>query len=217
MHAQTITSIRWLLNELHDPFAMFPFQSVARSLFEKAAESRESFCAREGPCGVARKFWDVPMELLHEEIGLLIGSAFVLGQVTLTQSIAIVNQLHQLSGNNTSIPNGKRKLLEMEAPRDATTQMSHLVVIDTAANFFKHHHEWPTDWHLSTTKGVQARTTADARALGFIGHKVTDNMHIALQRMGVEQDRMAAVALILQEWRERLARRFSQELGVPID
>lgn len=217
MHAQTITSIRWLLNELHDPFVMFPLQSVARSLSEVAAESQESFCAREGPYGVARKYWDVPMEMLHEEIGLLIGSAFVLGQATLTQSIAIITQLHHLSGRKASIPHRKRELLEMEAARDSKTQMSHLVIIDTAANFFKHHHEWPTDWHLSSGNGVQAKTTADARTLGFGGHEITDNMQVALRRMGIDQGDMGNVASTIQDWRERLAQRFSQELGEPID
>jgi hypothetical protein len=217
MHAQAITSVRWLLDELHDPFVMFPLQSVARSLSEVAAESQESFCARGGPDGVARKFWDVPMEMLHEEVGLLIGSAFVLGQATLTQSIAIVSQLHHLSGRKASIPHRKRELLEMEAMRDPETQMSLLVVIDTAANFFKHHHEWPIDWHLSSERGVQLRTTADARTLGFSGHEITDNMHIALRRMGIDQSDMAGVANTIQDWRERLAQRFSQVLGEPID
>ncbi|WP_404301139.1 hypothetical protein [Alicycliphilus denitrificans] len=217
MHAQAITSVRWLLNELHDPFVMFPLQSIARSLSEVAAESQESFCAREGPYGVARKFWGVPMEMLHEEIGLLIGSAFVLGQATLTQSIAIVSQLHHLSGRKASILNRKHELLEIEATRDPETQMSHLVVIDTAANFFKHHHEWPRDWHLSSEKGVQAKTTANARTLGFSGHEITDNMHIALRRMGIDQSNMADIASTIQGWRERLAQKFSHELGEPID
>jgi len=148
MNAQETTSIRWLLKELHDPFVIFPLQSVARLLSELAANSQESFCGRERPYGVARKYWDVPMEMLHEEIGLLIGSAFVLGQAALTQSIAIITRLHNLSGLKVSIPRRKRDLLEMEAVRDPKTHVSHLVIIDTAANFFKHHHEWPTDWHL---------------------------------------------------------------------
>jgi hypothetical protein len=217
MHAQEITSVRWLLNELHDPFVMFPLQSVARSLSEVVAESQENFREREGPYGVARKFWDVPMELLHEEIGLLIGSAFVLGQTTLTQSIAIVSQLHRLSGGSAAIPSGKRELLEMEADRDPATQLSNLVIVDTAANFFKHHHEWPTDWHLSTGKGVQAKTIADARTLGFSGHGITDNMHTALHRMGIDETLMIEVANTIQNWRERLAQRFSRELKVKID
>lgn len=217
MHAQMMTSVRWLLNELHDPFVMFPLQSVARSLSEVLATSQENFRDREGPYGVSRKFWDVPMELLHEEIGLLIGSAFVLGQSTLTQSIAIVNQLHQLSGKNVSIPIRKRELLEMEAKRDSQTQMSHLVIIDTAANFFKHHHEWPAEWHPLTSKGIQAKTIADAYALGFRGHEITDNMQIALHRMGFDESSMSEVAATIQNWRERLTRRFSRELGEPID
>lgn len=214
MHAQAITSIRWLLDELHDPFVMFPLQSVARSLSEVAAESQESFCTREGPYGVARKFWDVPMETLHDQIGQLIGTAFVLAQTALTQSIAIVTQLHHLSGQKASIPHRKRELLEMETGRNPETQMSHLVIIDTTANFFKHHHEWPNDWHLSSGHGVHAKTAADASALGFRGHEITDNMHVALQRMGINQGDMTNVAIAIQNWRERLAQRFSRELGV---
>lgn len=196
---------------------MFPLQSVARSLSEVVAESQENFREREGPYGVARKFWDVTMELLHEEIGLLIGSAFVLGQIMLTQSIAIVSQLHQLSGGSAAIPSGKRELLEMEADRDPATQLSNLVIVDTAANFFKHHHEWSTEWHLSTGKGGQAKTIADARTLGFSGHEITDNMHTALHRMGIDETLMIEVANTIQNWRERLAQRFSRELKVKID
>lgn len=217
MNAQAITSIRGLLNELHDPFVIFPLQSVARSISEMVAESQESFCAREGPYGVARKYWDLPMEMLHEEIGLLIGSAFVLGQATLTQSIAIITQLHHLSGRKASIPQSKRELLEMEAAIDPTTQMSHLVIIDIAANFFKYHYEWPTDWHLSPGNGVQAKTIDGARTLGFGGHEITENMHVALRRIGIDQGDMAKVARSIQDWRARLAQRFSRELGEPID
>lgn len=157
------------------------------------------------------------MEMLHEEIGLLIGSAFVLGQAALTQSIAIITRLHNLSGLKVSIPRRKRDLLEMEAVRDPKTHVSHLVIIDTAANFFKHHHEWPTDWHLPSEKKVQAKTAADAHTLGFYGHEISDNMHVALQRMGIDQSEMADIASTIQDWRERLAQRFSQELGEPID
>lgn len=196
---------------------MFPLQSVARALSEVAVESQEAFREREGPYGVARKFWDVPMELIHEEIGLLIGSAFVLGQATLTQSIAIITQIHNLSGQKPSIPNRKRDILEMEAIKNPETKMSYLVIIDTAANFFKHHHEWPIDWHLSPGSGTQAKTIVDARTLGFSGHEITDNMQIALQRLGADQASMADVASMIQNWRERLAKRFSQELGEPID
>lgn len=196
---------------------MFPLQSAARSLSEAVTETQEDFRAREGPYGVARKFWDVPMEIHHEEIGLLIGSAFVLGQVILTQSMAIVGQLHRLSGQHASIPKGKRELLETEAERDPHTNLSRLVIVDTAANFFKHHHEWPSDWHSSPGKGVQAKTIADAYALGFRGHELTDNMYAALRGMAVEESEMSRVATTIQDWRERLAQRFSQLQEIAID
>lgn len=212
-----ITSVRWLLSELHDPFVMLPLQSVASSLSAVIANSEESFRAREGGYDVARKFWDVPMEMLHEEVGLLIGSAFVLGQATLTQSIAIVGQLHRLSDKHASIPTGKRELLETEAERDPDSNLSRLVIIDTAANFFKHHHEWQSDWHTSPGKGVQTKTISDSCTLGLHGHEVTDNMYIALRGMGVDESGMSKVAITIQDWRERLAQRFSRELGVPID
>ncbi len=166
---------------------------------------------------MARKFWDVPMEMIHEELGLLIGSAFVLGQATLTQSIAIVGQLHRLSGQHASIPTGKRELLETEVERDPQTNLSRLVIIDTAANFFKHHHEWSSDWHSSPGKGVQAKTIADAYAIGFRGHELTDNMYVALRRLAVDEHDMSKVAATIQGWREGLARRFGRSLETPID
>lgn len=104
-----INEIEWkhtslLLEELEDPFVMFPVQSVANSLSKTLTESQESFDCRMGPNGVARKYWDVPTELIYDEIGLLIGSAFVLGQVTLSQTLAIVGKLSDRAKNANVIP-----------------------------------------------------------------------------------------------------------------
>ena len=80
---------RQLLDELQDPFVMFPFESVAQTINKALENSGELLADRMGPYGVARKFWDVPTELIHTEIGLLIGTAFELGQIVISQTVGI--------------------------------------------------------------------------------------------------------------------------------
>jgi hypothetical protein len=106
MNPDALCSTSWLLQQLADPFAIFPLQDVARSLTESIAESEEAFRKREGPDGVARKYWDVPMELLDEGIRVAIGSAFVLGQAAIVQTTSIVAQLRRLTNGHAAIPSG---------------------------------------------------------------------------------------------------------------
>jgi predicted RNA-binding protein Jag len=93
-------------------------------------------------------------------------------------------------------------------------EISDMVVIDTAANYFKHHHEWPEDWQDSTGTGVQHRTMADARLLGMGGHDLTSNMYAALRALKIGTDSVFTVPMAVHDWRERLATKLSKDLGL---
>ena len=214
MTPDALRSTSWLLQQLADPFAIFPLQDVARSLTDSIAESEEAFREREGPNGVARKYWDVPMELLDEGIGVAIGSAFVLGQAAIIQTVSIVAQLRKLTNGHAAIPTGKRTLLETETMPSLTKELSDMVVIDTAANYFKHHHEWPEAWQASTGTSVQQRSMTDARLLGLGGHDLTSNMHAALRALKIGTEKVFTVPMTVHDWRERLATRLSRDLGL---
>ena len=204
-----------LLQDLEDPFALFPLESVARSLQQLVAGADESMLARMGPSGRSRKYWDVPTELLHDEIGLLLGASFVLGQATLTQSVAIINAIRTTNGVTSSLPSTKSEVLNLEAEIDTRTQLSHLVVVDTAANYFKHYHEWPVDWSCAGGTPQQRRTIETCIALGMTTGSLTDNMYRALGALQSDQIGALAIQKTIQRWRERLTRRLYSELKLP--
>lgn len=214
IHDKNARLIGWLLEELEDPFAFFPIRSVGRSLRQLLEETNEGFLQRQGPHGVARKYWDVPSELLHEEIGLLLGAAFVLAQATLTQTISMLSRIRHLTGTATSLPEAKTAILTLEATFHDRTKLSHLAVIDLAANFFKHHHEWPEDWSVQASKGQQTRTIQNCTMLGMSPREVTLNLYAAMHALGSSGSDVEIIQACIQEWRGRLARRLYQELGI---
>ena len=217
MDSQAYSSIRWLLQELSDPFAIIPLQDIARSLRDAIAESQETFNERGGPYGVARKYWDVPMELLDNGIGVAIGSAFVLGQAAIEQSISIVRQIRKLS-NSPAIPVLKRVIFETEAQLSPNTKLSNIVIIDTAANYFKHYHGWTEDWHAGVSgPPVQRQTMEDARCLGMSGLDLTTNMHRALSALALGTHEVFTVPMSVHDWREKLAAKYSAVLGIDIE
>lgn len=217
MDSKTYCSIRRLLQELKDPFAIFPLQDVARSLTNLIAESQEAFNERSGPYGVARNYWDVPMEMLDDGIGIAIGSAFVLGQAAIEQSVSIAVQIRKLS-KSQAIVDKKRVLLVTGSQMSPSIQLSNMVIIDTAANYFKHHHAWPEDW-LAMVNGTttQKQTMEDAKRIGMSGHKLTNNMHQALSALSLGTHEVFAVPMSVHDWRDKLGTKFSTALGIDID
>lgn len=205
----------WLLEELEDPFVMFPVQSVANSLSKALTESQESFDCRMGPDGVARKYWDVPTELIYDEIGLLIGSAFVLGQVTLSQTLAIVGKLSDRAKNANVIPKGKEAILAFEAIINSKSGLSEMIIIDSVANYFKHHHEWPSNWDEPAKGSVRAKTIHNIKQIGMRPGNVTDNLYQALNTLNVDDLKIMQMADKIHAWRERLARRLYIAVDFP--
>ena len=205
MQNKTNQPVGWLINELKDPFVYFPIQSVGKSLNDLIEKVSDEFSARQGPYGVSRKYWDVPSELMHEEIGLLLGAAFVLGQATLTQSLSIVNKLRMLRGTLVRIPEGKQALLSYGADVHVKTGLSHIEIIDLAANYFKHHHEWPDDWNIYNATRLQSKTIDNCKRLGMMPGDITDNLHKALCAIGAHSSDVEQIQQSIEIWREHLA------------
>jgi hypothetical protein len=209
------TSLPYLLEHLEDPFSFFPIQSVSRSLQQLIESTDENFASRMGPYGVARKYWDVPSELLYEEIGLLIGAAFVLGQAMITQTISILNKIRELAAQASALPNGKVAILCFHASTHATSGLSHPCIVDLAANYFKHHSEWPEQWALSGGSSLQARTIQGCVAIGMSPGEITDNMFAALHALGDAKNGIETIQARIELWREGLARHLYVALGIP--
>jgi len=202
-------SVEHLLESLDDPFVFFPLQSVCRSLNALVSENDESMMARMGPSGVARKYWDVPTELMHEEIGLLLGAAFVLGQATLTQTVALLKRIRLEVGATSEIPEKKSEMLTLGSLDDAREGTVSVAVIDLAANYFKHHQEWPDDWVTTEGKGnLQTRTIQGCRDLGMRpgAFLLTDNLYSALGALGHYPPDVSNIEQTIRSWRGRLAR-----------
>ena len=85
----------WLLSVLEDPFEIFPLQSIGDELARSVAVSKEALYSKMGPWGVSRKYWTVEEEHCQAEISLLVGASFVLGQLALTQSVAIIQRIRR--------------------------------------------------------------------------------------------------------------------------
>src|SRR5258706_13894733 len=104
MTTSPVRNARWLLDQLEDPFTMFPVESVTDTLFEAVDEAEMRKTERIGPWGVASKFWSVWEEHYHEEIGLLVGAIFVLGQAASTQTVSVLSELRRHRQAQRAIP-----------------------------------------------------------------------------------------------------------------
>jgi len=155
-----------------------------------------------GPSGVARKFWSVPMELLHEEKGYSVGNIFVLAQVSITQSTIIFQRLREYCDNKDCFPKRKQAILDFKSNTISNGNISEISLIDSVANYFKHQDEWPTGW-VSTNEDKYP-TMKTVKEIGMVPQLLTDNMEIALFTLGVSDD-ISSITNIVQQWRENLA------------
>lgn len=204
----------WLLDRLEDPFAMFPIEGVADTLFSAVDDAEIQKSERMGFYGVARKFWSVEEEHYHEKIGLLIGATFVLGQAAITQTVSILNELrrhHQVQG---VIPESKAGKLIAHAATEPKTKLSKIVIINAVSNYFKHVYEWPEQWSIVPTKGAQAETIGIVLQLGMKPGEITDNLLLAADSIGLCSSNPRALARSIQEWREGWAKILYHSFGV---
>lgn len=194
--------IEALISILEDPFNMFPLEGVSSQLGALIDERDEQLYKRAGWWGVSPKYRTVEDEHDLEVIQLLIGSAFVLGQAAITQTVSIVTKLRELADCSSKLPNGKAQIMSLEANIHPSTGLSEIVLFDAVANYFKHHYEWPTNWSGAT--GAQLRTIDLVLKLGLMPGG-EHNLHIALRNLGMNPSNMSLMGKAIQEWRERLA------------
>jgi hypothetical protein len=204
-----MTVIGSRLATLEDPFNVFPLESVSRQLTALIDESDERIAGRAGWWGVSPKYRSVEDEHDLEVVRLLVGSAFVLGQSVITQTVSIVTGLRSLVGDPSWLPLGRTSIMSTEAAIHAATGLSEIVLVDAVANYFKHHYEWPSNWVGASE--AQRRTIDTVLKLGLVPAR-EDNLGVALQNLGMRADNMTRMGTAIQEWRERLAESLRRQL-----
>lgn len=211
----TISDARWLLNQLEDPFTMFPIESVADTLFGAVDEAEMRKADLVDSWEVARKFWSVEAEHYHEEVGLLVGAIFVLGQAAITQTVSILKALRNHPQVQSVIPESKEGKLVAYAATEITTKLSKIVIIDAVSNYFKHVHEWPKQWNDVPAKDSQTKKTIGiVLQLGMKPGEMTDNLLLAANQLGLCASNPRALASSIQEWREDWAKELYSSLGL---
>lgn len=204
-----MTVIDALLATLEDPFNLFPLEAVSRQLEALVDDRDDRIAGRTGWWGVSPKYRSVEEEHDLEVIRLFIGSAFVSGQTAIIQAVSIVTRLRNLAGDPLWLPNGKIHIMSMEANIHPATGLSTIVLFDAVANYFKHHHEWPSNWDGATV--AQHRTIHMVLKLGLVSEG-EDNLRVALQNLGLNITNMSNMGVEIQEWRERLAESLRKQL-----
>lgn len=202
-----------LLDDLEDPFTMFPVQSVARTLFEAVDEAERGTWGSPWSSS-ARKYWSVEQEHSHEVMGLLLGAIFVLGQAAITQTVSILNQLRRHPQAQHVIPKNKASKLIAHADREEKTNLSKIVIIDAVSNYFKHVYEWPKEWAIPA-KGVHAETINIVLGLEMKPGEMTDNLLLAANRLGLCHSNPQALASNIQGWRSGWAGVLYPTFGLP--
>ena len=195
-------SIDYWIDRLEDPFEMFALLQVLGSLGGLAEAADASRAERAGWWGVSPKYYSAEDEHDIEVVEHLIGSAFVLAQASITQAVTILKRMHEDAGCLAWIPKEKAVVLKTAAPVHSDTGLSQIVVINTAADYYKHRSEWKEEeWAGPTYKN---KTIANAVALG-LGPKGYHNMERALRELQIYPRNMAPLGNIVGQWREALA------------
>ena len=195
-------SIDYWIDRLEDPFEVFALVHVLRSLGALANESESSRAERAAWWGVSPTYYSVQDEHDIEVVEHLIGSAFVLAQTSITQTVSILKRMREDAGCPVWIPKDKTAVLSTAAPIHAELGISQITIINTAADYYKHRVEWKEEeWAGPTPKN---RTIANAVALG-LGPKGYHNMVHVLRELQIHPDNMEPLGSIVGNWRESLA------------
>jgi hypothetical protein len=78
--------------------------------------------------------------------------------------------------------------------------MSVFVIVNTAANYYKHHVEWPANW--ATAVGQQRVTIEDAIRCGMQPGWFSDNLLMVFNLLNAD---LGDIASKIADWRHRLA------------
>jgi len=210
--ALIMSTISALLSELEDPFQMFPLQEVAGILGRSVDDAEDYIAQRSGWYGVSSKYRTVDEEHQLDVISLLIGSAFVLGQCAITQSVAIATKIHDMSGQPDWLPHTKSDIMNTEAVIHKDFGLSEMILFDAVANYFKHHRQWPVDWDLTRAQNPQRRTIEIVQKLG-LSPTSSANLQTALHNLGFSATGIGSLADNIQSWREHLAENLRKRLN----
>ena len=203
-----MTKISFLLDELEDPFNIFPLQSACKYLETLVDDQYSGMAERSNWWGVSPKYRTVEDEHDIDVINLFIGSIFVLGQAAITQAISIVQNLHSISGSPTWLPKDRYAIMSTEAATHAETGLSKIVLFDAVANYFKHHHEWSDTW--TGERKDRQRTIDIVMKLGLTpGNE--NNLDSAVNNLDMNSKSMSLMAYEIQNWREQLAKRLREQ------
>jgi len=203
--------IRNLYDKMNDPFETMALQSVSNGLKQTSEDTELNLFEQMGPSGVARKFWSVPMELLHEEKGYIVGNIFVLAQVLITQGTIIFQKLREYCDDKDYFPKKKQAILDFKSNTINNGNISEISLIDSVANYFKHQDEWPSEW-ISTNEDKYP-TMKTVKEIGMVPQLLTDNMEIALFALGISDD-VSSITNIVQQWRKNLARELIKDSAI---
>lgn len=198
------------MQSLEDELDQFPLSSVIQSHAELVGQKLDAWSDRLREMGhPGRKFWDHPTELMYDEAGVLLGAMFVLIQAAITETVSIVMRVYELNGQKVK----RGFLMSLEADLDPKSGLSFVEIANGAANFYKHRHEWPSDWHDGASK-QQVGTINLIRAIGMgPDYDLADNLLSAvnaiLSRNACSVKDLAN--LVVELWRARLLSHLRQQ------
>jgi hypothetical protein len=197
-----VSEISFLLSELENPFQMFPLREIAETLDRCIADSRTYLGERAGWYGVSPKYRTVDEEHTEDVIFNLIGSAFVLAQTSIVQAAAIATKLRDIAGKPSWMPDSKIGVMKVESTIHQITGLSEMVLFNAVANYFKHRHQWPSNWGQDQSAPRERQTIEIVVKLG-LSPTAVNNLEIALRNLQLAN--LLALGESIQTWRERLA------------
>lgn len=213
IHQSEPRSISWLLDQLEDPLITLPIQGVAGSLKDALSDSEDDWVRTVG--GVARKYWSVEAEHHYDKIGVLLGTAFVLGQTAIAQAVSIYIGIRDQFPGMEGWCRDKQGILNLAAEIENKSGLSEMVIIDSVANYFKHYHEWPSDWSEPQSRRSQANTIKRVKAVGMSSmYERTGNLWLAIDALDVRLLDIGKLTGKVVSWRHNLARHIYSTLGL---
>lgn len=198
-----MSNLRRVLDQLRDPFVMFPLHSAVGAVAEAIAQEEDDLYSRTGPHGLARKYFTVAEEHHLEVISVLLGAAFVIAQATITQVVALAKRARRLAGEPAWLPSSKADLMRIGSSVNEQTGQTEIVVVYALANYFKHRDEWPEDWNTADATRQQAQTIDIVRKLGLSPDNF-DNLHLAASVLHLDGKRIRQLMKTTERWKNKV-------------
>lgn len=197
-----MTEFSWAVSQLDDPFALFPLDALTRDATGRIDELWAAFQATQGFNGTGPRFYTVPEEQTLDQIDMLYGALFVLGQALITQSISLVLAAADTLGRPPAIPLAKDSIMRWGAPHRVAYRESTVVLINAVANYFKHRSEWPETW---VSGNANQQKTIDAMVRMGFSPRDQRPLASAYSYICTGRGEYGSLAGIIGSWREALA------------